>query len=229
MSRQPLDVNGLLRAVRTAPTQRSAPALLPSSLGHAAGCIPERTALVLDCSGSMNEPDWAPSRFEGAKAAAVEFLRARHSINPNARAAIIGFSDSAIVASRLGLISQGSAERAVAQLATVGGTNLAAGLRCAMNELGWASGVSLAGGEVVVLTDGHTTHEDQVLSLASDAQRAGCVVHVVGIGGTPQAVNEKLLAAAASRGADGAPLYRFIADRNGLVRHFAQIGGGITR
>ena len=51
----------------------------------------------------------------------------------------------------------------------------------------------------------------------------------VGIGGKPTDVNEKLLKSIASKYPDSSPRYRWIGDKKGLVQHFHQLAGRITR
>jgi len=63
----------------------------------------------------------------------------------------------------------------------------------------------------------------------SDRLRDIATVECVGIGGTPEEVDEDLLRYIASSYPDGSKRYRWIGDRKRLVEHFHNLAGGITR
>ena len=83
---------------------------------------------------------------------------------------------------------------------------------------------------VLLLTDGHHCHGCEPLPIAERLKQAGVQIDCIGIGGSPLAVDERLLRQIASiNPATGLPRYRFIKDQQTLVTHFRNLASGITR
>jgi len=170
----------------------------------------------------MRMNDWAPSRKRGAQDAAIAFAKERARTAPSDELAVVGFADAARVACGLTEVRRLSQIiEAVNGLRGVGGsTNVTAGLEAVAKLLR-----NRRSSEVVLLSDGFHNWGGDPLTTAASLKQCGCTIHTVGIGGDPRAVDEELLKRIASTDADGRPLYRFIGDKDGLVRHFAALGG----
>lgn len=145
----------------------------------------EVSALVFDKTGSMSETDYAPSRLEGAKEAALAFIRRKPVIDGRDRTAVVAFNESAFVASPFGRHPV-EARGDLARLTAEGGTSITAGLRVALN-LVCTEGKNFPGATLrcLVLSDGE--HNDGAGPLedgvVSDLQRHKVIVDCIAIGG----------------------------------------------
>lgn len=200
---------------------------LPDAAGSGAAVGPRRIVQVVDVSPSMNGTDWRPSRLEAAKVGVLRFTAAAALCPQPVEIALVAYATRA--ATVLPLTSsdiEAKMRAAVGMLSTDWGTCIEAGLSEAERILRPHAGRPDL--EVVLLTDGQSNLGDP--KPPSERLKAmGCTISCIGIGGTPANVDEPLLRAIASLGADGKPRYRFIADPEGLERHYAQMGCGITR
>lgn len=184
---------------------------------------PRACILVLDASGSMADRDWRPSRLAAAKEAAKAFCRRLAREEPKARVAIVGYSDNAEL-----LVNLTPAKhletliKAIDQIRAFGGTNITAGIAIAVDLL------KNGPGQVIALTDGHHNEGPGPANIAHDLKQLA-VLECVGIGGSPSDVDETLLKEIASPYPDGTKRYRWIGDKEQLVRHFHNLAGGITR
>jgi len=181
--------------------------------------------LVLDCSGSMASPDYPPSRLKAAIDASAELIRIRAGKDPGDKVAIVSFNSQSWILTGPVALSDGEKGliRKLRNLQATNGTDIAAGLNNALGLLGNVeAGVQ---SRVVLLTDGHG---GQPLSVANKLKKKGVVIDVIGIGGSPAEVNEKLLRDVAST-IDGDNRYRFIADRDELFRHFRQLAEKLVK
>lgn len=182
------------------------------------------SCLVLDCSGSMACTDWLPSRHGGAKEATEKFCERLAVEEPEALVSIIGFGDLALTycaptpASELPVLRS-----AINKIDTFGETNMRAGLQAALNVISGHHGET----QLVILSDGHNTGRNP-RSLA-DTIKHRAVLECVGIGGNPADVDEDLLKDIASEYPDGTKRYRWIGDKEGLVREFHRMAGRIRR
>lgn len=185
------------------------------------------TALVLDISNSMRETDFPPSRLGAAKEAALKLVNERVATGSASRICIVGFETRSVLACALVPCSDVAAlTSAIHSLGLGRDTNITAGLEMAEALLKQI----LAGTdtEVVVLSDGIHNVGPTPHDAAERLKAKGCIIRTVGIAGSPKVVGEKMLKQVASTDAYGNPRYRFIGDKDGLVRHFGEIGG-LTR
>ena len=105
-----------------------------------------------------------------------------------------------------------------------GATNITAGLKRAYKILAGTTGEW----QVVLLSDGHHntgSYPDAI----SDRLRKRAVIDCVGIGGNRHDVDEGLLKYIASEYPDGSKRYRWIGDKERLVKHFHNLAGRITK
>lgn len=177
--------------------QSSPPALGTGQLCNVReGCPAD--VLVLDVSGSMECPDYLPSRLAGAKQAAIRFLETRVATHPNAVAGVVAFDDDArIVAHMLSIRDHLSALRgAVNGLTCDGSTNTGAGLELARAELR-----AIPRGtprRLILLTDGYATEGYDPEWVASTVKQEQIQLDIIGVGGSPDEVNEPVLKRMAS-------------------------------
>jgi len=182
------------------------------------------SALVIDASGSMSDEDWPPSRLDAAKEASSVFCTRLAQEDPDARVTIIGYGSEARVLCPLTAAGEVAILRdAIHRIDYLGGTNIRAGLEKTAQLLRRSHGAC----DVVLLSDGHNT-ERSPKPVAADLKKRAAI-SCVGIGGSPEAVDEELLKWIASEHPDGSKRYRWIGDKERLVRHFHQLAGRITR
>ena len=186
---------------------------------------PRDTAIVIDVSGSMGACDYPPSRLDGGIRAGIAYAKARVTKHPGDRIAIISFSDEARVVRPLTPVTDGKAIRsALRQLTIDGGTDLAKGLGAAArlfeNEPQFDRRRC-----VILLTDGQGGKP--LKQAAKLKKKLGAVIDVVGIGGTPDVVNESLLREVATTDPGGFCHYRFIRDPETLSEHYTQLAQGL--
>ena len=182
----------------------------------------EEIVLVNDISDSMNSCDWEPSRLSGAKRASRAFLDSRSKWFPGDRIGIVGFSDEAelvlplVPAANRVLIAQ-----KIDGMRATGTTSVGAGLRVAEALLlGARSG---AGKRIILYSDGDENTDPRALPFAERLKRNGTTIFTIGIGGSPDGVNENLLQQIASV-LEGKPAYRFIADADAMVSQYHELG-----
>ncbi len=187
-------------------------------------CEQRNSVLVIDASGSMMDDDWPPSRLGAAKEAARAFYSRLANEDPHARVAIVGYGCNAKVYRPL-TEAQNTSElgAAIDRIDSLGSTNIRAGLNEAFQILRRAHGTC----DVVLLSDGHNTGRNPKPIAKDLKQRA--VISCVGIGGSPDAVDEELMKWMASEYPDGSKRYRWIGDKERLVQHFHKLAGRITR
>lgn len=154
--------------------------------------------LVIDVSGSMDCPDYPPSRLVGATQAARRFLERRAASEPNAVAGIVRFGDAArIVAHLVPVRRHTSALNSVLSgLRCDGSTNMGAGVQLAHQELRKVSRSSSR--RVVLLTDGHANEGPDPEAMAAAAKQDRIQLDIIGIGGSPADVDEPVLKRMAS-------------------------------
>jgi hypothetical protein len=77
---------------------------------------------------------------------------------------------------------------------------------------------------IILLTDGDYNRGGSPLQVASRLKKAGVVIDCIGIGGSPEAVNESALKEIASRNpGDGSIRYCFIGDQQELIRRYESL------
>lgn len=186
---------------------------------------PRDCALVLDASPSMAETDWRPSRIAGAQAAALAFCQRLARDLPDARIALVAYGGAAKLLCPLTPAAMlQSLMVGIRRIDFINATNIASGVQVALDLLA-ATGRP---GQVVLLSDGHNNTGPDPRPVAKALRRCA-VIETVGIGGSPNAVDEPLLKEIASSYANGKKRYRWIGDPDGLVQHFHNLAGGITR
>ncbi len=206
------------------------PPLVEIDSGRMAGVIVEdpfaaTCVLILDVSGSMDTPDWPPSRLAGAKDAARAYVRRLRARNPAALLAIVVYDDNArVICSLTRASNQSVIEQQIDSMRTGGYTSITAGLEQALPLLAPSTGEK----QVILLTDGHHNHGPSPIE-AGEAIRRLATLECVGIGGSPEEVDEELLRSIASSRPDGSKRYRWIGNPEGLVQHFEDLANGITR
>ena len=195
----------------------------PESVRSAVGS--RACALVLDASGSMMDTDWKPSRLGAARDAAKAFARRLSDEEPDALVAVVAYGCLAKTVCHLTPARELSkVHSAIDQVDIMGSTNMKAGMKKALRLLNRYRGRTC---QVVLLSDGHNTGGSP--RNVGGELKEFAVVECVGIGGSPDDVDETLLKALASAGPDRTPRYRWIGDKERLVRHFHNLAGRITR
>ena len=98
-----------------------------------------------------------------------------------------------------------------------GGTDINEGLKTARDSFDWNRNNVVR--RIILLTDGHG---GQPLKTSEELKSRGVIIDVIGIGSTPEGVDEKLLRKVASV-IEGEVRYRFIADSLTLTRTYTQL------
>ncbi len=187
---------------------------------------PQDTAIVIDVSGSMGACNYPPSRRDGGIQAGMAYAKARDITHADDRIAVISFSDDAHVVLPLTPVAKSrTIQAALRQLTIDGGTDLAKGLRAAARlfENEQQTGRRR---HIVMLTDGRGG--EPLKQAAKLKNKLGAVIDVVGIGGTPDAVNEALLREVATTEPGGFCHYRFVKDPETLSEHYKQLAKGLV-
>ena len=181
--------------------------------------------LILDASASMQTRDWPPTRLEGAREAAKAFVRRLAHQEPEARVGVVAYGTSADTVHRLAPVSDhASIACATDRIHTLGGTSITTGLEAAARLLE-PNGRPV---QIVLLSDGHHNTGPKPEKIAERLKQRA-TIECVGIGGQPEDVDEKLLKWIASAYPDGRKRYRWIGDKEQLIKHFRDLGGGLTR
>ncbi len=213
------------------------------------GQQPQDTVLVIDRSGSMEMTDYQPSRMAAAKASGQEFARTRAGLCLRDRVAVVSYESAAT--QHCGLLQLESdlarVENAIGSIRTGDFTAIGKGLRRAAKILlpeddspcakfaNWLCGResdSVRPGalqRIILLSDGHHNHGPDPLPIAKRLRKAGVLIDCIGIGGTPDEVDEDLLRRIASRTGNGKRRYRFIKNRHDLTEHYRTLATSITR
>lgn len=197
--------------------------LLPA--GACDHSTPRDTAAVLDISGSMGICDYPPTRLGGGIEATCAYVDTRGRICPRDRIALVSFNHAAqIVQPLTPIIEKRMIRRALHRLRDSGGTDLAEGLQAAVRLFTHERSTSRRR-HVIVLTDGQG---GEPLEMAAELkERLGVVIDTVGIGGSPEEVNESLLRQVATTDPDGFCHYRFIKDSQTLAEHYTHLAQGL--
>lgn len=181
--------------------------------------------VLLDISSSLDGTDWPPSRLAGAKEATCAYVRRLRARDQAALLAIVCYDENARIACPPTCAAE---QRTIEQLLdgvnSGGCTNITAGLEQALSLLTQSPGEK----QVILLTDGHHNHGASPIEAAAAIRRLA-TLECVGIGGSPEEVDEELLRSIASSRPDGSKRYRWIGDPEGLVQHFEDLANGITR
>lgn len=186
------------------------------------------TVYLVDISDSMKATDYHPSRLGAAQSGALELLRRRIATGIEGRVGVGAYNQMGFPVCPLTALNLSSVvEAAINSLEARGGTAMATGLEVAEHLFTQAQGAAMRR-EIVMLSDGHNQSGADPREVADRLKASGCKIRTIGIGGNEKAVDAELLTAIASLDADGRPMYSFIANRDGLLRHLSEIGG-LTR
>ena len=200
------------------------------------GAQRERVVLLIDCSRSMLQTDYPPSRLAAAKQGAMEFVSKKVGLDPGDEVAVAYFGKVARAAAGVRRVGgneeyfQGRIDRL---RVSYWGTSIGRGLQKAADLLRMGpSGKGKKAGDakdlyvprIVVLSDGEDLSGPDPVGLASQLKKSGVVIDAIGIGergpgpGSGRGLNEALLTAIASPGR-----YRYIRDSVDLVKHFGAL------
>jgi hypothetical protein len=220
---------------------------------------PEQLCVVLDCSPSMEATDYPPTRLEAGMAAICAMIDEKVRHCPDDTVAFARFAGSAQVVHPLESVKShaSSIKDAVHGVSTSGGTNITAGLECAAGLLGQPQRTRLtrtllssltdllcepaqkpvpnahgnnAMRRIILLSDGEHNTGPAPIPVASRLKSQGITIITIGIGGSPNEIDEATLKSIASIDpATKQPVYCFIADTKSLIREFKLLANHIRR
>lgn len=184
-----IHVERMMHRSSVAVTGESAPVyallkLIPSGLGSAAGPPALNLALVLDVSGSMYDEDGTGvtrlQRVQDAALAAVQKLRPADTL------AVVGFAHNArVLLPPTSVAEKGRIEDVLRRIGTFdvdpGGTAMDEGLALALADVETRAGPGRLS-QVVVLTDGETSGEENCRALARRAAENKIRLTLMGVG-----------------------------------------------
>jgi Mg-chelatase subunit ChlD len=178
--------------------------------------------LLIDTSGSMSESDYDPSRLAAAKHAACRFITTRAALAPDGCIAVISFSSNPKVVAAPSVLKRRSDRvcAAVQNLESEGWTKTAKALEFALKEIERLP--DTLSPRIVLLTDGHSNSQHDSVSAATHLKERGVQLDIIGIGGSPDDVNEVELRAMASK-IDGQLRYWFITSAADLLAQFERL------
>ena len=209
----------------------------------------ETLLTLIDLSPSMDNDDWKPSRKAGAIAANEELIANKLKYHPEDQVGIIGFSGYAELLHPPVCLGKGDngLREALRRAAGSGGTNFTAALELAETYffsipvkshdnslLGALSKIFIEPdvskpasvrnrhslNRIIMLTDGEHNQESSPLTIAARLKKAGVIIDCIGIGGSPEKVDEELLKQIASANPDGSIRYCFIGDQQQLLKEY---------
>lgn len=206
----------------------------------------ETLMTLIDVSPSMEEKDLKPSRLAGAIKANEELLKAKAKKHPKDEVGIIGFGGEARLLHAPVCLEKGlrSLQRALKNPGKSSGTNFTAALtlaeRCLFGATPKQEGslfsrmlseifceptpnkpqIKKGRKRIAMLTDGEHNQGGSPLKIAARLKKAGVIIDCIGIGGSPDAVDEKLLKQIASVNPDGSIRYCFIGDQEQLLQEY---------
>ncbi len=158
--------------------------LIPSGLGQVSKPMGLNLALVLDMSGSMYEEDGTGvsrlSRVQKAAIAAIQKLK------PDDTMTIVAFANNALVVlPTTKVVEKDKIETAIKNIEMndidPGGTAMNDGMRIALDEIEKLAGPGQLS-QVVVLTDGETSGEQDCRALAQRAHKSKIHLTMMGVG-----------------------------------------------
>jgi Mg-chelatase subunit ChlD len=181
--------------------------------------------ILLDASGSMEKKDWKPNRLAGAIASADAYVNQLAIDDPDACVAVILYSTIANMV--ISLTPARHFEKINLHLGRIRSgftTNITAALEEACRICSKTQGTN----QVVLLTDGFHNFGLSPKK-AADKLRKYATIECVGIGGKETDVDSTLLKYIASSRPDGTKRYRWIGEKETLVRHFRNLATGLSR
>lgn len=209
----------------------------------------ETLMTLIDLSPSMDDDDWKPTRKAGAITANKELIKNKLKYHPKDRMGIIGFGDNARLLYAPVCVSEGvkGLQRALNNPKGSSGTNFTAALKLAeacflgkvnqpasnfftkmLSEIfiepeGHKQQPGRNDGSlkrIIMLTDGQHNGSVSPLAIASSLKNTGIVIDCIGIGGSPNDIDEAILKKIASRNPDGSIRYCFIGDQEALIKKY---------
>ncbi|MBI9019454.1 MAG: VWA domain-containing protein [Phycisphaerae bacterium] len=212
----------------------------------------EHTVVVSDLSPSMAEEDLKPSRKVAAIKAFHELVKIKDKYHPQDKMAVIGFYDIAEVLHNLVTIGDNFNSLQMAFSGKDGGygTDFNAALElaesCLFNQpvkanngffLQMLTGIFIEPDSpktnipddanvirrIIMLTDGEHNGGGNPVDIARNLKSAGVIIDCIGIGGSPEAVDEELLKQIASANPDGSKRYCFIGDQQQLIQKYQSL------
>ncbi len=189
-------------------------------------CWGARSAvLVIDASPSMLEEDWKPNRLRAAQQAARAFVQRLKNERVDIFVAVVFYYKRAEISCQLTSVQEAAIlDEAIDSISCDSWTNITAGLREAYRVLKDVNGTC----QVVLLTDGEHNTGSEPYDIAKRLRKIA-TLETIGIGGSPSDVNEDLLREISSAYPDGSKRYRWIGDKERLVKEFEQLAGRLAR
>lgn len=210
------------------------------------------TVVLIDCSPSMEETDWKPSRLVAAQEATRVLIEEKCRQCPEDYVGIVSFGGWANTVHALVPVRANATSLIdwLQRIGTIPATNIDAGLKEAAALLEGTAVMPKRGGmlglienmlsskppvaaqlvpwnlkHIICLSDGAPTDGHAELR-ASAIKKDGVLIDCIGIASRDN-VDEKVLKAVASIDKQGRPRYRFIGDENALVKEFRNMANHI--
>lgn len=210
------------------------------------------TVVLIDCSPSMEENDWKPSRLAAAQEATKALIEEKRRQSPEDYVGIVSFGGHAEVEHALVPVGRNAAAliACLKKIKVKGSTNIDAGLKQSAALLGgsnssvqrfgvWSAVENLLLGRpsgssvpvscdlrhIICLSDGSPT-DGNTESRAAAVKKDGILIDCIGIA-SRDCVDETVLKAVASEDEQGHPRYRFIGDEEALVKEFRSLASHI--
>lgn len=204
----------------------SDPGDLDATLHPLPQCSRTRSAvLVIDGSPSMLEKDWKPNRLTAAQQAARAFVRRLKKKRVAVFVAVVFYHARAEISCQLTSVQKATIlENAINSITCHDWTNITAGLEETYRLLKNIGGTC----QVILLTDGEHNKGPDPYDIAKRLRKIA-TLEIIGIGGSPSDVNEDLLREISSAYPDGSKRYRWIGDKERLVKKFEQLAGRLSR
>lgn len=210
---------------------------------------PEILMSLIDLSPSMDYNDYEPSRKVGALQANEELLKVKLQQSPNDQMGIIGFARKAKLLYPPVEISSGFEDLLISLNNPMGsfGTNFNDALKLAsdylfnnqrrqsnksfmsrmLSELFIENEYDQNSSDndnvlrrIIMLTDGDYNQGGCPITTSSKLKKSGVIIDCIGIGGSPDDVDEATLKQIASRNPDGSIRYCFIGDQQQLIQKY---------
>ncbi len=178
--------------------------------------------LLLDLSASMSEDDYPPSRLDGAKQASISFIKRIAEDNPETIVCVISFSTKASLVSAPLSVGRNMVllQKSINGLQTESSTNISAGLKLSGKMI--AKSKNALSPRILLLTDGASNEGGSPMPVAERLKAQGIQLDIIGIGGSPEDVNENDLRKMASV-INGETRYWFIKSVGQLIRKFENL------
>ena len=179
--------------------------------------------ILLDASGSMNLNDWKPNRLKGAIESAEAYIHELASKDPDACVAVVLYGTKAKIIAQLAPARNFENLNCYLNCFMTGfATNIAAALKAAYAICSGTHGIN----HVILLSDGYHNAGGNPKAI-SDKLKQNATIECIGIGGSPKDVDENLMRYIASYRSDGTKQYRWIGNKEILIKHFRNSATGL--